>query len=193
MIVLLSIGEALLTQARDEKLVGGGDVTVSARGHRRRSAEDRRARRNVLLDRPRALRLSAAARRAATCAVRAAVAPQIEGKLLYARTLSGREWPVMASGEIPSATAAVGAMPPIASGEWADDGLDRAWRDPQPNELRHAIDHFHLPPAGARRDPTWAEWHYFNVLSPDRIDVGVRLVHRRRGRCPTGSGAVRCS
>src|SRR5262249_23028810 len=28
MIVLLSIGEALLAQARDEKLVGGGDITV---------------------------------------------------------------------------------------------------------------------------------------------------------------------
>src|ERR1051325_7409332 len=32
MIVLLSIGEALLSQARDEKLVGGGDVTVPPRG-----------------------------------------------------------------------------------------------------------------------------------------------------------------
>src|SRR5262249_2192808 len=25
-----------------------------------------------------------------------------------------------------------------------------------------------LPPPAARGDPTWAEWHYFNVLSPDR-------------------------
>src|SRR5919202_3262746 len=32
MIVLLSIGEALITQARDEKLVGGGDVTVLPEG-----------------------------------------------------------------------------------------------------------------------------------------------------------------
>ena len=32
MIVLLSIGEALLSQARDEKLVGGGDVTVLPEG-----------------------------------------------------------------------------------------------------------------------------------------------------------------
>lgn len=32
MIVLLSIGEAMLTQARDEKLVGGGDVTVLPEG-----------------------------------------------------------------------------------------------------------------------------------------------------------------
>ena len=32
MIVLLSIGEALLTQARDEKLVGGGEITVLPQG-----------------------------------------------------------------------------------------------------------------------------------------------------------------
>jgi hypothetical protein len=97
-----------------------------------------------------------------------AVAPQIEGKLLYARTRDGAETPVLAGGEIPSRTAAVGAMPELAAGEWADDGADRAWRDPSPDELRNAIDHFHLPPAEVRGDPTWAEWHYFNVLSPDR-------------------------
>src|ERR1700712_704819 len=32
MIVLLSIGEALLAQARDERLVGGGEVTVLPEG-----------------------------------------------------------------------------------------------------------------------------------------------------------------
>ena len=32
MIVLLSVGEALLTQAKDEKLVGGGAITVLPRG-----------------------------------------------------------------------------------------------------------------------------------------------------------------
>ncbi|MGH7616679.1 MAG: hypothetical protein ACREPM_05570, partial [Gemmatimonadaceae bacterium] len=44
-----------------------------------------------------------------------------------------------------------------------------AWRDPQPDQLRQVIDHFHLPPAAARHDPTWAEWHYFNVLSSDGL------------------------
>ena len=32
MIVLLSVGEAMLTQARDEKLIGGGQVTVLPEG-----------------------------------------------------------------------------------------------------------------------------------------------------------------
>ena len=96
-----------------------------------------------------------------------AVAPQIESKLLYARTREGREIPVLASGEIPSRTSAVGAGPPIAAGSWSDDGDDVAWRDPRPDELRQAIDHFHLPPDRRAHDPTWAEWHYFNVLSSD--------------------------
>jgi hypothetical protein len=168
MIVLLSIGEALLTQSRDERLVGGGDVTVLPEGIDVEvlktgglggmffSIDHARFVFQQLLAAP---RLAPFVR---------AVAPQIEGKLLYARSASGSEWPVMASGEIPSATTAVGAMPPLASGDWRDDGPDRAWVDPQPNELRNSIDHFHLPPAAARTDPTWAEWHYFNVLSPDR-------------------------
>lgn len=32
MVVLLSIGEALLSQARDERLVGGGSITVLPQG-----------------------------------------------------------------------------------------------------------------------------------------------------------------
>ncbi len=168
MIVLLSIGEALLAQARDERLVGGGEITVLPEGIDVEvmktgglgglffSIDHARFIYQQLLAAP---RLSRAV---------AAVAPQIEGKLLYARTSDGREIPILASGEIPSRTTAVGARSPLAAGEWRDDSLDRVWRDPSPAELRHAIDHFHLPPADARGDPTWAEWHYFNVLSSDR-------------------------
>ena len=168
MIVLLSIGEALLSQSRDEKLVGGGEVTVLPEG-----IDVEVMKTGGLgglffsIDHARFIygQLLAAPRLAGEVA---AVAPQIESKLLYARTASGREIAVMASGEIPSRTLAVGAMPPLASGEWVDDGLDRTWRDPVPNELRNGIDRFHLPPPDRRTDPSWAEWHYFNVLSPDR-------------------------
>ena len=167
MIVLLSIGEALLAQSRDEKLVGGGDVTVLPEG-----IDVEVMKTGGLgglffsIDHARFIyaQLLAAPRLQDQVA---AVAPQIESKLLYARTTGGREIPVMASGEIPSRTAAVGAMPRISSGAWTDDQLDQEWRDPSPSVLRHAIDHFHLPPPAARTDPTWAEWHYFNVLSPD--------------------------
>src|SRR5687767_13345066 len=112
MIVLLSIGEALLIQARDERLVGGGEITVLPEGidvevmktgglgglffsignagfiHRQLLASPR------LRD------------------VVRAVSPQIEDKLLYLR-VNGREFPVSAVGEVPSATQAVGAAPEL--------------------------------------------------------------------------------
>jgi hypothetical protein len=168
MIVLLSIGEALLDQARDEKLVGGGSVTVlpagidvevmktGGLGGMYFSIDHGRFIYRQLLAAPR------------LAPYVTAVAPQIEGKLLYARDLSGREVPVLATGEIPSRSALVGALPPLAGGRWDDEHADDVWRDPTSAELRDAIDHFHLPPAQVRGDPTWAEWHYFNVLSPDR-------------------------
>ena len=168
MIVLLSIGEALLAQARNEKLVGGGQVTVLPEG-----IDVEVMKTGGLggmffsIDHARFIyrQLLAAPRLAAEIAV---ASPQIEGKLLYARLRDGRELPVLASGEIPSRTQGVGAMPKISMGDWRDDSLDRVWRDPSSAELRDAIDHFHLPPAQVRGDPTWAEWHYFNVLSADR-------------------------
>jgi hypothetical protein len=168
MIVLLSIGEALLDQSRDERLVGGGDVTVLPEGVDVEvlktgglgglffSIDHARFIYRQLLAAP---RLGDAV---------TSVSPQIEGKLLYLRTADGRERAVRASADIPSRTAALGAAPAIIAGAWTDDSLDRRWRSPTAIELRHEIDRFHLPPAEARGDPSWAEWHYFNVMSPDR-------------------------
>jgi hypothetical protein len=168
MVVLLSVGEALITQARDRKLVGGGDVTVLPEGLDLEvmkvgglggmyfSIPNARFVQLQLLDAP---RLAADVR---------AVAPQIEGKLVYLRLPDGREIPVQASADVPSASAAVGSAPRVVAGVWRDDGGDRRWSRPTPAELRHDIDHFHLPPAEARDRASWAEWHYFNVLSADR-------------------------
>ncbi|MFL5637838.1 MAG: hypothetical protein ACJ78M_00550 [Gemmatimonadaceae bacterium] len=165
MIVLLSIGEALLSQARNEKLVGGGTITVLPEGldvevmktggigglffsidHAsflyRQILASPRYRRDV-----------------------AAVAPQIEGRLLYLRAPDGREYTVSASGEIPSATRAVGAGPEILAGKWDDDDGDRRWIAPTQFELRNEIDHFHIPSDSLADKDTWAEWHYFNVVS----------------------------
>ncbi|HKN66571.1 MAG TPA: ABC transporter permease [Gemmatimonadaceae bacterium] len=167
MIVLLSIGEALLSQAREERLVGGGQVTVLPEGIDVEvlktgglggmffSIDHARFIYRQLLAAPRLSPWIAAA------------APQIDSKLLYLRTPNGREIAVQAAGEIPSLTRAVGAAPELAGGRWEDDDLDRRWRDPTSAELRDDIDHFHLPPASARGDTTWGEWHYFNVVSSD--------------------------
>jgi len=167
MIVLLSIGEAMLSQARNEKLVGGGSVTILPEGldvevmktggigglyfsidHAsfiyRQVLTSPRYKTDVL-----------------------AVAPQIEGRLLYARTADGREYAVHATGEIPAATDAVGAAAEVIAGRWSNDEGDRSWATPTPFELRNQIDHFHLPSDSVADRSTWAEWHYFNVLSPD--------------------------
>jgi len=168
MIVLLSIGEALLDQSRDERLVGGGTITVLPEGVDVEvlktgglggmffSIDHARFIYRQLLAAPR------------LHDVVSAVAPQIEGKLLYLRTADGVERTVRASADVPSLTAAVGAAPTLLAGAWTDDSLDRRWRSPNAAELRHDIDHFHVPPAEAQGDPTWAEWHYFNVITPDR-------------------------
>ena len=168
MIVLLSIGEALITQARDEKLVGGGSVTVLPEGLDVEvmktgglgglffSIPNARFVQQQLLASPR------------LAGDVAGVAPQIEGKLLYLTTRDGREHAVRATGEVPSATRAVGAAAPLLAGAWEDDDGDRRWTAPTAVELRHDIDHFHRPPAGLAAPESWGEWHYFNVLSADR-------------------------
>jgi len=165
MIVLLSIGEAMLSQARNERLVGGGSITVLPEGL------DVEVMKTggigglfFSIDHASFLyrQLFASPRYRDEIS---AVAPQIEGRLLYLRTPDGHAYPVHASGEIPAATVAVGASPEIAAGKWENDEGDRRWVAPTPAELRHEIDHFHLPGDSIANRDTWAEWHYFNVLS----------------------------
>jgi hypothetical protein len=165
MIVLLSIGEALLTQARNEKLVGGGSITVLPEGLDIEvmktggigglffSIDHASFLYRQVLASPRYRNQVAA------------VAPQIEGRLLYLRGKDGVEYPVHAIGEIPSATRAVGAAADLVAGRWEDDEGDREWIAPSTFELRNEMDHFHLPSDSVTNRDTWAEWHYFNVIS----------------------------
>jgi hypothetical protein len=166
MIVLLAIGEALLVQASDEKLIGGGDVTVLPEGIDLEvmktggvgglffSIDHARFVYRQLLAAPRFTSIVASA------------APQVEGKLLYLRA-KGREYPVRASGEIPSRTASVRAIPALRAGAWEDDAGDRRWMAPTVMQLYSEIDRFHLTPPGVADRESWGEWHYFNVLSAD--------------------------
>ena len=98
MIVLLSIGEAMVTQAKDERLVGGGDVTVLPEGidiEVMKTGGLGGLFFSIANARFLYLQLLAAPRLAG--AVRA-VAPQSEGKLLYLTTADGVEHPVRATG-----------------------------------------------------------------------------------------------
>jgi hypothetical protein len=167
MITLLAVGEAMLTQAREEKLVGGGDITVlpdgidlevlktGGLGGMFFSVPNARFVYRQVLASPRHADLVTA------------VAPQVDNKLLYLTTSDGRELPVRATGEIPDASRAVGAGPTLAAGEWGNDAADARWAEPTLAERRHDSDRFHLPMGDAAARPSWGEWHYFNVLSED--------------------------
>lgn len=163
MITLLAIGEAMLTQARDERLVGGGEVTVLPEGI------DLEVLKTggvgglfFAIDRSRFIYRQLLASPRYDDVVGAA-APQIEGALLYLRHAE-REIAVRASGGIPSLDAAVGAPPGLVAGAWQDDAGDRRWRAPTDYELRAEMDRFHLPPDYVDHRESWGEWHYFNVL-----------------------------
>ena len=168
MIVLLSVGDAMVRQASEEKLVGGGDVTVLPEGidiEVMKTGGLGGLFFSIANARFIALQLLGAPRLADQVS---AVAPQIDGKLLYLTTRDGREVAVRATGELPSRTAAVGGAPALRAGDWRDDPADARWATPTPAELLHDIDRFHLPAAGLADRSSWGEWHYFNVLSADQ-------------------------
>ena len=163
MIVLLSVGDAMLNQSRDVSLVGGGELTALPHG------VDVEAMRTGGLSgmffsingaRFVSREMLGGARHEALVA---AVSPVLEQKLLALR-IHDTTWTVRAGGEIPSMAAAAGAALHLASGEWSDGAHDTAWRAPRAQSLYDEIDRFHLPVA---RDSSWAEWHYFNVVVSD--------------------------
>jgi hypothetical protein len=161
MIVLLSVGEAMLEQSRDVALVGGGEVTVLPQGI------DVEAMRSggvsgmfFGIDRARYLtRVVFGGPRHADL-VRS-VAPAIEGKLVYLATARGDTVAVRAGGEIPSRAAAVGAPLDVREGVWGDSPADSAWVAPTAQQLYDELDRFHIP---SRSDSTWGEWYYFNLV-----------------------------
>ena len=164
MIVLLSVGQAMLEQSRDASLVGGGEVTVLPQGI------DVEAMRTGGLggmffgiDRARFLSRQVLGGERQRQLVRV-VSPAIEGKLLYLRR-GDRTVTVRAGGEIPSRSRAVGSGLDVQTGSWEDSRADSSYMAPTRQQLYDELDRFHLP---ATPDPSWAEWHYFNlVIAPD--------------------------
>ena len=161
MMVLLSIGEAMVLQSQDVALVGGGEVTVlpegiDLEGLRTGSMGDLffgidRARfvERVMLEGPR------------FGGIVKASAPVIEQKLLYL-THGGERLLVRAGGEIPSRSRTVGAALTLGAGRWDDTPDDRGYVSPAPQRLYDELDRFHLP---KHRDPSWGEWQYYNVVT----------------------------
>ena len=167
MVVLLSVGEAMLDQSRDVALVGGGEVTVLPQGI------DVEAMRTgglgamfFTIERARFLTRQSLGGERHGDIVRT-VAPAIEGKLLYLCPARGECRPsaVRAGGEIPSRASALGAGLDVLEGHWHDSPSDSAYVAPTAQQLYDEMDRFHLPRSP---DSTWGEWHYFNLVSgPD--------------------------
>jgi hypothetical protein len=164
MIVLLSVGQAMLEQSRDTSLVGGGEVTVLPLGI------DVEAMRSGGLsgmffgiDRARFLarQVLGGPRNRHLVSV---VSPAIEGKLLYLQH-DGSSVAVRAGADVPSRARALGSGLEVTSGRWDDSRADSVYLAPTTQQLFDEIDRFHLP---LHPDPAWGEWHYFNlVTAPD--------------------------
>ncbi len=124
MIVLLSVGTAMLTQARRERLVGGGEITVLPQGMDVEVMKTGGLGGMFLsIDHAKFVYRQVLASPRLAGSVTAA-APQIVGKLAYVTAPDGRQIPVLASGQIPSRNDAVGAGAAVASGSWTDDAGD---------------------------------------------------------------------
>ena len=190
MVVLLSVGEAMVDQSRDVSLVGGGEITVLPQGI------DVEAMRTgglggmfFAIDRARFLTRQVIGGPRHAALVRT-VAPTIEGKLLYLckASVPCRPMAVRAGGEIPSRAAALGAGLDVREGAWRDASADSAYMAPTRQQLYDELDRFHRP---IRPDSSWGEWHYFNLTTgPDEWWYVTYLVGGEVGP-PSGTSARR--
>lgn len=168
MVVLLAVGEAMLDQARDQELVGGGDALILPAGvspdllkaggtsSLYAGLDQARFIQRQILESPRGREDYGVI----------ASSPVLDARMVRIRR-GELEVQALATGEIPSRAAAVGAAPDLLAGAWNDSDDDRRWVAPTSEEFLNEIDAFHLPYESAIGDSTWAEWHYFNVTTSD--------------------------
>ena len=182
-IVLLSVGRALVDQARDKELVGGGDLVVLPAGIDLETLKTGGASSMYF-----SIEQASLLYREVLAGPRfqdrvAAAAPWIDDELLYIEADSGLV-PVSAAGTIPGLADSLDVAPALIAGTWADLEADRRWRDPSDAELYRSLDALHMPRGSAVGDSTWAEWHYFNLHLPD---LGwLYLTYMIAGEIPDG-------
>jgi len=183
-VALLSIGDALVEQSRDRDLLGGGDLLVLPAGIDLETLrtggvsslyftldQGRFYYRDVLTG-PRFVDDIES------------VAPWLEDELLYLEA-GGERIAVSGGGQVPSLARALGAYPDLLEGSWEDSRTDRRWTRPGVAERLREIDAFRPTPPAAAGDSTWAEWHYFNVVSPDGSEW-IYLTFLAGGDIPDG-------
>jgi len=155
MTVLLSVGTAVLDQAMDEDLTGGGDVVLLPVGIDV-SVLKTGGVTSMNFDIPNARYLTREFLTPRRVAGVATVSPEISrvyGTLAH----HGEERLVRMEGAIPSRFQ---ELWPGVTPAFADTRRDRDYIDPEFNALLYRIDRFHQPVVDSTQ--VWAEWHYFN-------------------------------
>lgn len=165
MITLLSVGEAVLTQARDKDLLGGGDLILAPQGIDVESMKVGGIA-SLYFSIPQArfiVRQILNSSRFSNDIKQ--VSPYLFAKILYGcRQLSCADpIPILATGSLPDQESAIkGIRLP-----WDNSREDNSWIDPSPDVFYNGVDHFHLPALPGEDLNRWAEWHYFNFEGSD--------------------------
>ena len=161
MIALLSVGEAIVGQARDKDLVGGGDLVLVPQGTdvevlklggvtaMFQAVPHARFLHRQLLHGPR------------FAGDVLADAPAWAGRPVYLRA-RGRTIQSLASASVPSLERAV--SPSSLSPGWTDSPGEARFALLEGPALYDEMDHAHRP--GVAQAAFWAEWWYFNLLDP---------------------------
>lgn len=164
MVTLLAVGEAVLQQARDKDLLGGGDLILVPQGIDLESMK---------VGGMSALYYSIPQARFLVRQVLNSsrfeneietVSPYIVPKLLYIRHPGTKQPPLNAFAE--------GSLPEQENRmknlqlPWKNRAEDDSWIKPLSEDFYHDIDHFHLPTVESPDMNRWAEWHYFNFEAP---------------------------
>ncbi|HSE39617.1 MAG TPA: hypothetical protein VLH08_02530, partial [Acidobacteriota bacterium] len=165
MITLLAVGEAVLLQARDKNLVGGGDLILVPQGIDVESMKVGGIS-AMYYSIPHAKfilgQMLASSRFQNEIET---VSPYLYSEMLYARKVSGSQIePLLAEGSLPE------NEQKIKSWElpWKNNKEDQGWIAVQDQEaFLGEIDRFHLPSAKNLPLDQWAEWHYFNFRAQD--------------------------
>ncbi len=160
MVTLLAVGEAVLQQARDKNLLGGGDLILVPQGIDLESMKVGGVS-AFYYSIPQArfilrqfLQSSRFQNEIDT------VSPYIVPKLAYIRHAGKQDPPLhaFAEGSLPNQENRIKDL----RLPWRNDEQDNSWLKPALPDFYHEIDHFHLPSTDSPDMKRWAEWHYFN-------------------------------
>jgi hypothetical protein len=172
MIVLLSVGEAMLAQSRDVALVGGGEVTVLPQGIDIEAMANRRCRGGMFfgIDRARAVTRTFLGGPRTAGSVRA-VAPALEYKLLYLGHGRPRDAGEGRAARFRVALGRCGARLDLIDGTWA--AFTRRHRPGSRRPCSSSTTSSIASTSHPAAIPRGGEWHYFNVVTARRRGGGT--------------------